>query len=542
MQTKLVIDLGSKYLSLSVFAITQQENYPVLLEVVVRDVEGKNNNIVGRTIEREFRALCAGHPIDEVIVLPRKTSVVHQTVNLEYLNDEKAMKKKLLEQINLPGAPGEYITDWVVQDDNPEQDYQKVFISSINVSEFKFISETMKTLGVRSYKIGCPSANISCLFDHDDRPYLILQIGHKGTEMYIIKNGVFESYRVSRSFSSYHLTNVILNMNNNLPNDELYRLKNNATYSDLENNNAISEILSFISDDVTKFVENYHVTDATPLAGFTVIGGIANLDFEILMEMANLSIPRMYPKLPVANHLQMPYNVRNYLYESACICLEDEDGINFTSPKDKSIGQYIKLLTTLYEYGKIPLYLIVLGMILNMGTNYVQNYLLEEKIATESTIVSNYQAEVDSLKTTVEELQNTYNELLDDKELKIVNYGEVLAKLSEIIPQGTFLTNVTDITHKYLGDSSFDPTAPLDQAPPTDVPMMSASADGTVNGLELSTQDMLVALELTGYTNQRVKAFDYALLLKEVYRDAVVTSVVLEGDVHKYTIHVIIDK
>lgn len=541
MQTKLVIDLGSKYLSLSVFSVTTQEDQPVLLEVVVRDVEGKNNNIVGRTIEREFRALCAGHPVDEVIILPRKTSVVHQTVNLEYLNDEKAMKKKLLEQINLPGAPGEYITDWVVQDDNPEQDYQKVFISSINVSEFKFISETMKTLGVRSYKIGCPSANISCLFPHDDRPYLLLQIGHKGTEMYILKNGVFEMYRVSRTFSSYHLTNVILSMNSSLPPDELYRLKNNATFSDLENNNAISEILTFISDDVSKFVESYHTLDATPIVGFALIGGIANLDFETLMEMADLAIPRTYPRLPVANHMQLPYNVRNYLYESACICLEDDDGINFTSPKDKSIGQYIKLLTTLYEYGKIPLYLIVLGLLLNMGTYYVQNYLLEEKIATESPIVSNYQAEVDSLKSTVEELQKTYEELLDDKELKIVNYGEVLAKLSEIIPQGTFLTNITDITHEYIGDSFFDPTT-LTQPAPTDQSAPLPTGDGTVNGLELSTQDMLVALELTGYTNQRVKAFDYALLLKEIYRDAVVTNVALEGDVHKYTIHVIIDK
>lgn len=536
MQIKLVIDLGSKYLSLCVFAVTPNEEQPVLLEVAVRDIEGKNNNILGRTIEREFRALCAGHPVEEVIILPRKTAVVHQNVNLEYLNDEKVMKKKLLEQINLPGAPGEYITDWVVQDDNPEQDYQKVFISSINVSEFKFISETMKALGVRSYKIGCPSANIACLFPHDDRPYLMLQIGHKGTELYILKNGVFEMHRTSRVFSSNHLTNVIMGVNP-LPPEELYTLKNNATYSDLENNNAISEIISFITDDVNKLLDAYAVVDATPVVGFALIGGIANLDFETLMSMSDVHIPRMYPKLPLANHMQIPYNVRNYLYESVCVSLEDETGINFTSPKDKSIGQYVKMITTLYEYAKVPLYLCLLGIVLNMGTNYTQNYLLQEKIATESPKVSNYQSEVDSLKNTVQELENTYTELLDDKELKIVNYGEVLAKISGIIPQGTFITNLTDITHVYVGDTYFDPTAPIDPNAP-----LPSEGGGTVNGLELSTQDMLVALELSGYTNQRVKAFDYALLLKEIYRDAVVTDVHLEGDVYKYTIHVIIDK
>ena len=186
-------------------------------------------------------------------------------------------------------------------------------------------------------------------------------------------------------------------------------------------------------------------------------------------------------------------------------------------------------------------------MILQLGTTYVQNYLLEEKIADQSPVVANYQAEVDALKSTVQELETTYTELLDDKELKIVNYGEVLAKLSEIIPQGTFITNVTDITYEYLKDAFFDPNALVDPNTLTDPnaildPNTMAQDGGTVNGLELSTVDMLVALEISGYTNQRVKAFDYALLLKDIYRDAVVTNVSLEGNIQKYTIHVIIDK
>jgi hypothetical protein len=530
MLTKLIIDLGSKYLILAVYAIVKNEDQPVLTELVVRDVENKNNNIIGRTLEREFRTICSNHVIDEVIVIPHKSMVTHQSIYLEYLNNESDMKKKLLEQINVPGSPDEYITDWVVQDDNPEEDYQKVFASSIDVGEFKFISEVMKMLGVRSYKIGCPTSNLVTLFPHNDRPYLLMQIGHGGTKLFIVKNGVFEMYRTTRSFTGQHLTNILLTTLGRLSNEELYRLKNNATYTDLENNNAISEILQFLDADVKSLVDAYGTTDTTPVVGFTVIGGPANLDWEVLMEMVDITIPRYFPRLPIANDRVLPNNLRQYVYETACMCSEDDEGINFTTPKDKSIGQMVKLIVTFYEYAKIPLYFVILFLLIECGTNYLQNYFLEEKVTEQTNFVNNYQSEVDSLKTSVDELQNTYNGLLSDKELSIVNYGEVLDNLSQLIPQGSFLTNITDITDQYIKS------------------VTDSAADGvvigsqSVNGLELSTTDMLVALELQGYTVQRVKAFDYALLLKNFYQDAVVTDVVMDGDIHQFTIHVIINK
>ena len=536
---KLIINLGAKYITFSVFSTNSHERLPVLLDFIVQDIENKNMNLISRTIQRVYNEICTHYQLDSVVIVPRRSSVTTQPLRLEYLNDAKAMKKKLLEQVNLPGNPGEYITDWTVQDDNPEQDYQQILVTSIRVDEFKFISETMKLVGERRYKIASPFCNLGVLFPENDMPYLLLQMGHQTTDMYIVKNGICVSYRQSNAISGIKLSNVILTTGT-VSYDELYKFKNNATYYDLESANAVSEFAVFLSGDVTQFIQDYNDVDNTPIAGYTVIGGIANLDFETFTSMVDMTVPRYYPKLPIANHKQIVDNLRNYMFESACLVLEDETATNFTAPKDKSIGQYIKTLTSIYAYAKVPLFLLVFAIVLSIGSNYVQNTMLEEKINSEQIIVNNYQSEVESIKSTITLLQQTYDELLDDKQLAIVNYGETLATLSKVIPQGTFLTEIVDITSEYLPESSDSLVAPI-QTDPNTLPE-SNNLTGTVNGLEVNTVDMLVALEVRGYTNQSVKAYDYALLLKEVYKDAVVTNVVAEGDIYNFELHVVIDK
>lgn len=546
---KLVINIGGKYLSFSVFATNTHESLPVLLDFSVQDIEGKNSNLITRVIQRGYNSICTHYQLDEVIVIPHRTSVSIQTVALEYLNDVKAMKKKLLEQVNLPGNPGEYITDWTIQDDNPEEDYQRVLVTSISLDEFKFISEIMKLVGERKYKIASPYSNLAYLFPENNSPYLLLQLGHKTTELYIIKNGVCMSYRQSKSFSGIQLSNVLLTMGN-VTLDELYSFKNNASYYDLDTCNATSELLTFLQSDVHGFLEEYSKLDSTPVAEYAVIGGIANLDLETFTLTLDMPMKRYYPRLPVANHKQLTDSVRNYLYESACVILEDEEATNFTAPKDKSIGQYVKMVCSFYDYAKIPLYIIVMCLLLSIGANYVQNTMLEDKVSTQQTVVSNYQAEVDSLKSTVETLQATYNELTDDKELAIVNYGETLSVLSQVIPQGSFISEVKDITSEYivpLSDTNLTGNSTdllATDTPSTDGTVLpnTQSSTGLINGLDVSTADMLVALEINGYTNQSVKAYDYALLLKEVFKDAVVSSVKSDGTMYSFTIRVIINK
>lgn len=543
---KLVIDIGSKYLSFSVFATNTHEDYPILLDFSVQDIEGKNNNLVGRAIQRGYADVCSHYVLEEVTILPRRSSVNTQVVVLEYLNNEKLMKKRLLEQVTLPGNPGEYIIDWVVQDDNPENDYQRALVTSINLEEFKFISEVMKLVGERKFSIASPFANLGILFPQNNTPYLLLQLGHRTTDMYIIKDGCCMAYRQSKSFSGVQLTGV-LTTTKAVEIERLYEFKNNATYYDLDTSNATSEVFNFLDSDVNDFINTFYESSSVPISGYTVIGGIGNLDFETFTMTLDMPIKRYYPRLPVANHRELHDNVRNYLYESSCVVLEGQNAVNFTAPKDKSIGQYIKTITTIYETAKIPLYFLVVAIILSMGTNYAQNTLLEDKVYTQQASVSSYQSEIDSLKATVETLQATYNELLDDKQLAIVNYGETLHTLSQVIPQGSFITEVKDITSDYLSSiptvEDLTENGPLTGDATTEPELVgSASSSGLTNGLNVNATNMLVALEIQGYSNQRVKTYDYALLLKEVFADAVVTSVKADGDIYNFTIHVIINK
>lgn len=543
MQNKLVIDIGGKYLKLSVFGITPNCDSPVLLELVIRDIERKNANLLSRIINREYATLCTGYEISETIILPRRTELLHMPITVEYLNDKERMKKNLVKNINEALPQGDYISDWKVEDDNPEEDYYHVLASSVSLEEFKFISETMKQLTIRNYKIASPDANVGNLAPSDGRPYLILHFGHKMTTTSIVVDGICKSHNTLRSYTGYHTSDVI-SSHDSLTQDELYKLKNNATFFDLESQTAESEIVVFLAEDVKAICTKYTEEHSKMIAGIIVIGGMANLDIETFLLTAELDIPRVYPRLPVANHAKIPDNVRNYIYESACTLQDSAESINFTAPKDKSIGQYIKKITSFYSQFQVGFNLIIVFMIAQIIVTYGANYLLQDKVMSEQTIVSNYQSEISSLDTTVKSLESEYTELLDDKDLAIINYGEILSAISSIIPQGTFITEIRDATAEYLPETT-EPIKAFDPNDPT-----TAGGPVTKNGLTVMDSDMLVALEIKGYTNVRYKAFDYALLLKELdtdkdtisNSDAVVTEVTTDEGLFQYTIHLIINK
>lgn len=559
MQSKLVINIGSKYLSFAVFSNSINETYPILLEFIIKDIENKNNNLIGRVINREYNKLSKGYELSEVIIIPRRSTVKHQAITLEYMSDAKKMKQELMKKCTIGTSVGaDYILDWSIEDDNPDEDYQKVFISGIQLEEFKFISEIMKESGIRKYKIASTSSNLGMLFPRDNKSYLLLQLGHKNSELYIIRNGIIEDIRdVSSKFSGVVISNSV-SKELGITDTDLYSFKNNASFADLESANASIEILNFFKEEVSHFCESYITKTSQAIVGYTVIGGISNLDFETGVSSLDIYIPRYYPRLPVANDKQIPNAIRNYVYESVTVIQEGSECINFTAPKDKSISQYIRYVVNFFERAKVPLYIFILAILVNMGTTYVQNYFLDSKVKENQQVVSTYQGEVNSLKTTVDKLQAQYNELLDDKELAIVNYGEVLVELSKTIPQGSFIVEIRDITEQYLPkpltNNSKNSTALLQQpslqvaTPTTDTQsntessLNSAEITESLNGLEFSTTDMLVALEIQGYTNQRYKAYDYALLLKQVYRDANVTNIVAEDELYKFTIHVIVNK
>lgn len=534
---QLVIDIGNKYLSLSIIE-TKHEQY-TLIETVIRDVENKNSNLLGRLIKREYEELSRAHTIDNTIIIPRRNRMLHQQITLEYQSTPKEMKELLLSNVHLPNDDGDFITDWTIQDDSPDEDYQKIFTSSVVVDEFKEISDMITLTGIKKYSIIPSAPSIPNIMPHDGKSYLVMQMGHRVTTFYIVRDGNCERYLVNREFNGENISNSITSRTS-MSNEELYEYKNNLTYIELEDSGAHTELCKCLAGAVSTMCENYVSTEFQTIAGYAVIGGISNLDLDAAMRMSELNMPRIYPRLPAVNDGQIPGLVRPYLYETFSVLSEPEGGTNLTAPKDKSLGQNIKAIVSVFDKVKIFMNIAIIAILLTIGLNYIQNTMLEDKITSEGAILGSYQSEVSALEKSVKTLTTQYFELLDDKELAIVNYGDTLSELRDLVPQGSFITNIEDVTAELLRE---EVKANKKKSKSKKNSNKKEEKEGAMPEIRELPKQLLVALNIRGYTDQRHKAFDYALLLTDNgYNADIVEVTTTDEGVFKYEIEMVINK